>query len=126
MSYKINSVQNQGLGIRFNLLQEIQLCFLFERVSHLVLQQSIPSLQLVTTLHFKGLNIKLNMSANLENSAGATGLEKISFHSSPKERQCQRMLKLPHNVFISHASKIMLKIFQARLHWYMNQETPDV
>ena len=39
----------------------------------------------------------LNMSANLENSAVATGLEKISFHSNPKERQCQRMLKLPHN-----------------------------
>ena len=27
----------------------------------------------------------------------ATGLEKVSFHSNPKERQCQRMLKLPHN-----------------------------
>ena len=39
----------------------------------------------------------LNMPANLENSAVATGLEKVSFHSSPKERQCQRMLKLPHN-----------------------------
>ena len=38
-----------------------------------------------------------NMPANLENSAVATGLEKVSFHSSPKERQCQRMLKLPHN-----------------------------
>ena len=36
-------------------------------------------------------------SANLENSAVATGLEKISFHSHPKERKCQRMLKLPHN-----------------------------
>ena len=34
--------------------------------------------------------------ANLENSAVATGLEKVSFHSNPKERQCQRMLKLPH------------------------------
>ena len=32
-----------------------------------------------------------------ENSAVATGLEKVSFHSNPKERQCQRMLKLPHN-----------------------------
>ena len=31
------------------------------------------------------------------NSAVATGLEKVSFHSNPKERQCQRMLKLPHN-----------------------------
>ena len=39
----------------------------------------------------------LNMSANLENSAVGTGLEKISFHSNPKERQCQRMLKLLHN-----------------------------
>ena len=39
----------------------------------------------------------LNMPATLENSAVATGLEKVGFHSNPKERQCQRMLKLPHN-----------------------------
>ena len=39
----------------------------------------------------------LNMPANLENSAVATGLEKVSFHSNPKERQCQRMLKLLPN-----------------------------
>ena len=39
----------------------------------------------------------LNMPANLENSAVATGLEKVSFHSNPQERKCQRMLKLPHN-----------------------------
>ena len=39
----------------------------------------------------------LNMPANLENSAVATGLEKVSFHSSPKERQCQGMLQLLHN-----------------------------
>ena len=37
------------------------------------------------------------MPANVENSAVATGLEKVSFHSSLKERQCQRMLKLLHN-----------------------------
>ena len=37
------------------------------------------------------------LPANLENSAVATGLEKVSFHSNPKKRQCQRMLKLPHN-----------------------------
>ena len=42
-------------------------------------------------------NAAQNMPENLENSAVATGLEKVSFHSSPKERQCQRMLKLPHN-----------------------------
>ena len=39
----------------------------------------------------------LNMPANLENSAVATGLEKVSFHSNPKERQCQRMFELLHN-----------------------------
>ena len=39
----------------------------------------------------------LNMPENLENSAVATGLEKVNFHSDPKERQCQRMLKLPKN-----------------------------
>ena len=39
----------------------------------------------------------LNMPANLENSALATGLEKVSFHSNPKERQCQRVFKLLHN-----------------------------
>ena len=38
-----------------------------------------------------------NMPANLENSTVATGLEKVSFHSNPKERQCQIMRKLPHN-----------------------------
>ena len=41
--------------------------------------------------------LQLNMPANLENSAVATGLEKVRFHSNPKERQCQRMFKLPHN-----------------------------
>ena len=39
----------------------------------------------------------LNTPANMENSAVATGLEKVSFHSNPKERLCQRMLKLLHN-----------------------------
>ena len=41
--------------------------------------------------------LTLNMPANLENSAVATGLEKVSFHPNPKERQFQRMLKLLHN-----------------------------
>ena len=66
------------------------------------------------------------MSANLENSAMITGLEKASFHSNPKERQCERMLKLPHIALISHASKVMLKILQARLQQYVNRELPDV
>ena len=66
------------------------------------------------------------MPVNLENSAVATGLEKVSFHSSSKERQCQRMFKLPYIALISHASKVMLKILQARLQQYVNHELPDV
>ena len=66
------------------------------------------------------------MPANLENSAVATGLEKVSFHSKPKERQCQRMFKLPHNCTHLTCSKVMLKILQARLQQYMNRELPDV
>ena len=66
------------------------------------------------------------MPANLENSAVATGLENVSFHSNPKERECQRMLKYSAIVLISHASKVMLKILQARLQQDMNRELPDV
>ena len=68
----------------------------------------------------------LNTSANLENSAVVTGLEMVSFHSNPKKRQCQRMLKLLHIALISHASKVMLKILQARLQQYVNHQLPDV
>ena len=66
------------------------------------------------------------MPANLENSAVATGLENVSFHSNPKERQCQRMLKLPRHYTHLHASKVMLTILQARLQQYVNRELPDV
>ena len=66
------------------------------------------------------------MSENLESSTVATGLEKVSFHSNPKERQCQKMFKLPHNCTHLHASKVMLKIFQARPQQYVNHELPDV
>ena len=55
-----------------------------------------------------------------------TGLEKVSFHSNPKERQCQRMLELPHNCTHPHANKVMLRILQARLQQYVNLELPDV
>ena len=54
-----------------------------------------------------------------------TGQEMVHFHSNPKERQRQRMLKLLHN-FISRASEVMLKILQARLQQYVNRELPDV
>ena len=66
------------------------------------------------------------MPANLENSPVATGLEKVSFHSNPKERQCQRMLTLPHNCTHLNASKIILKILQARRQQYVNHELTDV
>ena len=66
------------------------------------------------------------MSANLENSAVATELEKVSFHSNPKERQCQRMLKLLHNCTHLTPSKVILKILQARLQQYVKRELPDV
>ena len=62
----------------------------------------------------------------MENSAVATGLENVSFHSNPKERQCQRMFKLPHNCTHLTPSKVMLKILQVRLQQYVNSELPDV
>ena len=66
------------------------------------------------------------MPANLENSAGATGLEKGSFHSNLRERQCQRMLKLPQSCTHFICQQVMLKIFQASLQNYVNHELPDV
>ena len=66
------------------------------------------------------------MPANLENSSVATGLEKVSFHSNPKERQCQKMLKLLHKCTHLTPSKVMLKILQARLQQYVNRELPHI
>ena len=66
------------------------------------------------------------MPANLENSSVATGLAKVSFHSNPKERQCQRMLNYRTIALISHTSKVMLKVLQVRLQQYMNPELSDV
>ena len=69
------------------------------------------------------------MPANLENSAVATGLEKVSFHSNPKEmlegnaKECSSYRTI---ALISHASEVMLKILQVRLQQYMNCEIPDV
>ena len=61
------------------------------------------------------------MPANLENSAVASGLEKVHFHGNAKEGSNYRTIAL-----ISHASKVMLKILQARLQQYVNRELPDV
>ena len=66
------------------------------------------------------------MSANLENSAGATGLEKVSFHSNPKEGNAKECSDYCTTALISHSSKVMLKILQARLQQYVNREIPNV
>ena len=66
------------------------------------------------------------MSANLKNSAVATGLEKVSFHSNPKKgnaKECSDYHTIAH---ISSISKLMLKIPQARRQQYVNQELPDL
>ena len=66
------------------------------------------------------------MSANLVISAVATGPEKISFHSNPKERHAKEGSNYCTIALISHASTVMLKILQARLQQYMSCELPDV
>ena len=66
------------------------------------------------------------MSANLENSAIATGLEKISFIPIPKKGNAKECSNYRTIAPISHASKVMFKILQARLQQYVNRELPDV
>ena len=66
------------------------------------------------------------MPANLENSAVATGLEKVSFHSIPKKGNAKECSNYHTIALISHASKVMLKILQARLQQSVNCELPDV
>ena len=66
------------------------------------------------------------MSENLENSAVATGLEKVSFHSNAKEGNAKECSNYHTVTVISHSSKVMPKIFQARFQQYKNKELPDV
>ena len=66
------------------------------------------------------------MPANLDNSAVATGLEKVSFHSSPKKGNAKECSNYRTIALISHTSKVMLKILQASLQQYVNHELPDV
>ena len=65
------------------------------------------------------------MPASLENAVVATGEEKVSFHSNPKERQCPKCSNYHTVALNSHADKVMLKILQARLQQYVNDELPD-
>ena len=67
-----------------------------------------------------------NGELNLEISAVATKLEMYCFHSNPKERQCPKCSNYCTIALISHTSKVMLKILQARFQQYMNHEFPDV
>ena len=60
------------------------------------------------------------MSANLENSAMATALEKVSFHPIPKKGNAKECSNYGAIALISHASKVMLKILQIRLQQYVN------
>ena len=67
------------------------------------------------------------MPANLENSAVATGLEKVSFHSNlPKKINAKECSNYHTIELISHASKVMLKMCHDRLHQYINHELPDI
>ena len=62
----------------------------------------------------------------MENSAVATGLEKVSFIPIPKKGNAKECSKYHTIALIPHASKVMLKILQARLQHYVNQELPEV
>ena len=66
------------------------------------------------------------MPADLEDSAVATGLEKVSFIPIPKKGSAKECSNYCTITLISHASKVMLKILQARLQQYVNCELPDV
>ena len=66
------------------------------------------------------------MPANLENSAVATGLEKVSFHYNPKEKECQRMFQLRTVALVSHTSEVMHTSLQAKFPQYMNLELQNV
>ena len=66
------------------------------------------------------------MPENLENSAVATGLEKVSFHSIPKKGNAKECSNYCTIALILHTSKVMLRILQARLQQYVNHELPDI
>ena len=66
------------------------------------------------------------MPANSQNSAVATGLEKVSFIPIQKKGNAKECSNYRTIALISHASKVMLKILQARLQQYVNRELPDV
>ena len=84
------------------------------------------AVELFQILKDDAVNVLHAMSANLKNSAVATGLEKVSFHSNLKKdnaKACSNYCTIP---LISHTSKVMLKILQARLQQYVKCELLDI
>ena len=84
------------------------------------------TVELFQSIKDDAVKVLHSMPENLENSAVVTGLEKVSFHSNPKERQCQRMLTYHTIAVISQASKVTPKILPVRLQLYMNHELSDI
>ena len=83
-----------SLGIGWNFLQRLNFCNLLLPIRNHLLLKLVERFQIL-----KGDAVKVlhSICQKFGNSAVATGLEKVSFHSNPKERQCQRMLKLLHS-----------------------------
>ena len=82
--------------------------------------------ELFQILKGDAVSAALIMPVNLENSAVAIGLDKVSFHSNPKKGNAKECSNYHTTALISHTSKVMLKILQARLQQYMKCEIPDV
>ena len=78
------------------------------------------------SLHYYCESAALNMPANLENSAVAKGLEKVSFIQIPEKGNAKGCSNSRTTALLSHASKVMLKLLQARLQQYVHRELPDV
>ena len=93
------------MSLLLNMLSRLITTLLPRSKCHLISWLQSPSAVILEPPKIKSATVSTvspsishdSMPANLENSAVATGLEKVSFHSNPKERQCQRMLKLLHN-----------------------------
>ena len=75
----------------------------------------------------KAEKLEINLPAHLDNSAVATGLENVSFHHPiPKKGNAKQCSNYHTIALISHSSKVILEILQARLQQYMKRELPDV
>ena len=82
--------------------------------------------ELFQILKDDAVKVLYSICQQLESSTVATGLEEVSFHSSPKQRQCKRMFKLLHNCTHFTIQEINAQILQARLQHNVTQELPDV